>query len=85
MDLLNGTASILNKDYSTLLVEGYDLTIDGLDVRNVVFSNCKITYSGERLTLDNVFFSNCTFEIAPAGRSFAELAFSPAGQVTFAK
>jgi hypothetical protein len=85
IDLLNGTAPLLNKDYSTLLVEGYDLRIDGLDVRNVVFSNCKITYSGERVILDNVYFSNCTFEIAPAGRNFAELAFGPSGQVTFTK
>ena len=85
IDLLNGTAPILTKDYSTLLVEGYDLKIDGLDVRNVVFSNSKITYLGGRLSLDNVYFSNCTFELTPAGWNFANLTFGPSGQVTLVK
>jgi hypothetical protein len=85
IDLLNRPEPILSEDYRALLVDGYDIKIDGMDVRNVVFHNCKIAYSGGPLTLDNVYFSNCSFEIAPEGKDFANVALAPFGKVSLVK
>ena len=85
IDLLNRQEQILTEDYRSLVVEGYDLKLDGMDLRNVVFSNCKITYSGESVLLDNVYFSNCTFEIARQGKDFAGAALNPTGLVGVVK
>jgi hypothetical protein len=85
IDLLNLPEPTLSEDYRALVVDGYDLKIDGLDARNVLFINCKITYSGAPVALDNVYFSNCTFDIARQGRDFAGAALSPSGQVGFIK
>jgi hypothetical protein len=85
IDLLNRSGPLISEEYRALLVDGYDLVIDGLDAHNVVFSNCKITYSGSQLSLDNVYFSKCTFEIAPAGKDFARAVLSPSGQVGIVK
>jgi len=85
IDLMNRPEPLVSEDYRSLLVDGYDLEIDGLDVRNAVFSNCKITYSGGQLSMDNVYFSNCTFEIAREGKDFARAALSPSGQVAMVK
>lgn len=85
IDLLNRPEPVLSEDYRALMVDGYDLKIDGLDARNVLFSNCKIAYSGGQLLLDNVYFSNCTFEIARQGKNFASAALSASGQVALVK
>ena len=81
IDLFNRPEAILTEDYRSLLIEGYDLKLDGMDLRNVVFSHCNIAYSGEPVLLDNVYFSNCTFEIARQGKDFASAALSATGQV----
>lgn len=85
IDLLNRPEPTLSEDYRSLVVDGYDLKIDGLDARNVLFSNCKITYSGGQVALENVYFSNCTFDIARQGRDFASAALSPSGQMGLIK
>ena len=85
LDLLNRTEPILSEDYRAVVVDGYDLKIDGLDLRNVVFTNCKIAYSGEPLALANVYFSNCTFDLARQAKSFASAALSPSGKVGLIK
>ncbi|MBZ5623824.1 MAG: hypothetical protein LAQ69_34745 [Acidobacteriia bacterium] len=84
LDILNRSESILAAEpYAAVMVDGYDLKIDGLDAHNVVFRNCRITYSGSQLTLDNVYFTNCTFQMDRSGRDFARAALSASGQVTF--
>lgn len=85
IDLLNRPEPLVSEDYRALLVDGYDLEIDGLDVRNAVFSNCKITYSGGQLSLDNVYFSNCTFQIAQQGKDFARAVLSPSAQAAMVR
>jgi hypothetical protein len=85
LDLLNRSETLTTGDYRSLLVDGYDLVIDGLDARNVVFSNCRITYSGSQVSLDNVYFSNCTFDIDRQGKDFARAVLSPTGQVGIVK
>jgi hypothetical protein len=85
IDLLNRPGPLISEDYRSLLVDGYDLQIDGLDVRNTVFTNCKITYSGGQLSVDNVYFSNCTFEIAQQGKDFARAVLSPSGQLAMVR
>jgi hypothetical protein len=85
INLMNRPQPLVSEDYRSLLVDGYDLEIDGLDARNAVFSNCKITYLGGQLSMDNVYFSNCTFEIAREGRDFARAALSASGQVAMVR
>jgi hypothetical protein len=85
IDLMNRPEPLVSEEYRSLLVDGYDIEIDGLDVRNAVFSNCRITYSGGQLSMDNVYFSNCSFEIAREGRDFARAALSPSGQVAMVR
>jgi hypothetical protein len=85
INLMNRAEPLVSENYRSLLVDGYDFEIDGLDVRNAVFSNSKITYSGGELSIDNVYFSNCTFQIAPKGKDFARAALSPSGQVAMVK
>lgn len=85
IDLMDRSGPIISEEYRALLVDGYDLVIDGLDARNVVFSNCKIIYSGGQISMDNVYFSNCTFEIVRQGKDFARAALSPSGQMGIVK
>jgi hypothetical protein len=81
IDLLNRSESILTEDYRAVVVDGYDLKIDGMVLTNVVFSHCKIAYSGEPVVMANVYFSNCTFDLSRQAKSFASAALSPSGQV----
>lgn len=84
--LLDRAESMLSAEaFGALLVDGYDLKIDGLDARDVVFINSKITYSGGKLVLDNIYFTNCTFQLNELGGDFARAALSPSGQVTITK
>jgi hypothetical protein len=85
IDLFDRPEPVLSEQYRALLVDGYDLRIDGMDVRNVVFTNSRIAYSGGRISLDTVYFSNCTFDIPPEGKDFANVAFSASGVVNLAK
>lgn len=61
--------------YRALMVDGYNLILDGLDARNVVFNNCKITCRGGPLALDNVHFVNCTFDLDTTAQDVAAALF----------
>ena len=56
-----------------LFGDGGGIDIDGMQLRNVIFSNVHIVYRGGNLKLQNVYFRNCTFEIVPGvhGQDFA--------------
>jgi hypothetical protein len=86
MNLLDKSVSNPGENYRSLLVDGYDVKLDGLDLRNVVFRNSRIGYEGGPILLDTVFFSNCTFQITPQGRDLANVVLTNAsGQVSLTK
>jgi hypothetical protein len=85
LDLMKRPEPVVTEEFKTIVVEGYDLQIDGIDARNVLFSNCKITYSGGEVALDNVYFSNCTFHMTGDSRDFANAALTPSGQTSIVK
>lgn len=86
LNILGRSNSILPVDaYQAVLTEGYEVKIDGLDARNIAFNNCKIIYSGGSLILENVYFSNCTFELDKSGMEFAAAALSSSGEVSLVK
>lgn len=37
--------------------------VDGMHLKNVMFSNVEINYAGGPLILENVYFVNCTFRM----------------------
>jgi hypothetical protein len=37
--------------------------LDGMDLRNVVIENARISYRGGAPGMNNVYFVNCTFEL----------------------
>jgi len=69
--LLDRPEVVLTEGYQVLIVDGYDLQLDGLDLGNVLFENCTIAYSGGPIALDSVSFLNCKFLVTPRGKSFA--------------
>ena len=78
LNLLDRGDTVLSQHYQTVLVEGYSVKLDGMDMRNVVFRNSRIEYGGGRLSLDTVYFTNCTFELAPDGKDFANVLLTSA-------
>ena len=48
---------------SLLLVKAPVVILDNLYVKRVVFQNAHIVYRGGAVTLDDVYFLDCTFEI----------------------
>ena len=42
------------------------LPLDNVDGKNATFVNCTLRYLGGKLTLENVRFINCTFQVAVA-------------------
>ena len=71
LDLLSLSEPMLSENYRSVVVDGYDLKLDGLDLRSVLFSHCSITYSGDPVQLDNVYFSHCSFQLTRMGKNFA--------------
>lgn len=71
---------------SFLVFEGGVLLLDGLYLKRIVFRNTHIVYHGEPITLDNVFFIDCTFEIdlKPGGLNFADTFLKSGPSTTFA-
>jgi hypothetical protein len=74
-----------NKNHSRpnafLVIKNADVVLDGLRARNVVFQKSHIIYSGGSVSLYNVTFIDCTFEVIrkPIGQEFAEnVLYSPA-------
>ncbi|MGA2358638.1 MAG: hypothetical protein ABSF66_06535 [Terriglobales bacterium] len=45
---------------------GVELLLDGYHLKNVVFHDVQINYSGGPLVMQNVYFVNCTFHIQPS-------------------
>jgi hypothetical protein len=84
--LRNISAPDLNKGAPTgpslLVFQTPTLILDNLYAKNVVFENTHIIYRGGPLTLEGVYFLNCTFEIQRQTKSenFAEAILS--GKVT---
>jgi hypothetical protein len=70
----------------TLYIEGGDLHIDGMKMRNLVFSGVKIIYDGGRLDMRNVVFENCQFVMQPQKHQleFAQLFFTDNPSISFA-
>jgi len=85
LSLLDRAEVIPTEEAKSLIVDGYNLKLDGIDARNVLFTNCKITYSGAPISLDNVYFSNSTFLIERAGKDFAAATLTPSGQTGIIK
>lgn len=59
--------------YERIVVDALSNSI-GLDnarMRHVVLMNAKVTYSGGLISLDDVHFVNCTFDINPSEATFA--------------
>jgi len=85
MNLLTLSDPMLTEECRSVVVEGYDVVLDGLDIRNAVFSHCNVSYSGEAVTLDNVYFSHCTFKIGRRGKDFATAVLAAGGPVGLVK
>jgi hypothetical protein len=60
------------------------LSLDGWNMRNIVFRNLRISYKGGTTTLENLVFSRCTFDIEhnTRGAEFARALLRP-GSTTF--
>lgn len=68
-----------------LLLTGADLVLDNLYLKKLIIVNSHIIYRGGPITLENVSFINCTFEIdrRPAGQSFAGAVLESSPAMTF--
>lgn len=49
-----------------LVFEGGTQTLDGGILKNVVFRNARIRFTGGAVHLQNVYFQGCTFEVTPS-------------------
>ena len=58
-----------------LFVSNGKITLDGTDLKNIIFINMNIRYLGGPLRMNNVHFVNCTFDIPENqnGRQFAKV------------
>jgi hypothetical protein len=65
---------------------GGGMILDGMQLRNVVFQEVHIVYSGGPLKMTNVFFLNCTFEMKPDTNTLklASAALTPGPAISFA-
>jgi hypothetical protein len=52
-----------------LIADGGRMTIDGMDIKNVVFRNVEIIYNGGQIILANVTFVNCTFKMVRTSKA----------------
>lgn len=75
-DNLNAGAKYFPK---LLEARGGVVSLDGLDIRNVVFLNAEIVYNGGRVRLEAVRFVNCkfTFSRSPASETMLVALASP--------
>ena len=78
------TASAVGDEY--IFAKGGAFVIDGMQMKNVIFTNVHIIYHGSPLQMDNVFFVNCTFSVdrQPSGQSFADTFLKSGPSTTFA-
>jgi hypothetical protein len=61
------------------------IRLDGMNLRNIIFRDMRITYEGGPLIMKNVYFVNCTFEIPNIrlGQKFATAVLSGAPSTDF--
>jgi len=52
-----------------VFVTGGDVSIDAMQIRNVVFIGTKIFYDGGPVQMENAYFVNCIFVMKPAPKS----------------
>jgi hypothetical protein len=59
--------------------------LDGYRMKNVIFKDTEITYEGGPVDMQNVYFVNCTFNVAkrPNGKNFASTVLASAPATTF--
>jgi hypothetical protein len=72
-------------EYFVVEGRGFEIDIDGYQIRNVLIKNARIKYDGGSSQLQKVYFLNCTFNIArePNAQSFAVAILSPRPATTF--
>ena len=44
------------------------LVLDGMRIKNVIFMNCEVAYSGSAIQMEGVYFVNCRFSVSPNAR-----------------
>jgi hypothetical protein len=75
--VLNFIGEHLNLEHSTgaafIVLQGDELILDGLEMKNVILRNVSIRYYGGRVTMENVYFVNCTFTFPPPSTIPVEL------------
>jgi hypothetical protein len=68
-----------------IFATGGGITLDDTQLRNVVFIGVHIVYGGGVLTMNNVYFVNCVFDIKPQpdGQEFAKALLAQPSSVSF--
>jgi hypothetical protein len=59
---------------AAILLVGGGQVLDGLQLKNVVFTGVHVVYKGGPLRMENVYFVNCRFDVEPEsnGQQFAK-------------
>lgn len=65
--------------------EGGAVILDGMELKNVVFSNTQIVYNGGPLRMTDVYFLNCTFAMRQNhnAQNLAAAILSPSASTAF--
>ena len=68
-----------------LVLDAPTVILDGLYAKKMIFVNSRIIYRGGPVTLDNIYFLNCTFEIThgSTGQELAAAILSPKAATDF--
>jgi hypothetical protein len=67
-----------------LRVVGGEVRLDGYYIKRVILENVHVIYRGGALTLENVYFVNCTFDVSqqPRGQELANKLLEPSLSVS---
>lgn len=68
-----------------IIMDGGDVNIDNIELRNVVFRNAHVAYFGTKpVSMRNVYFIDCTFDMppTPGAQRFALAVLEPGAAVT---
>jgi hypothetical protein len=70
-----------------IVMEGGEVGLDGLELRNVIFHNVQISYFGGPVSMKNVYFIGCTFKMqnTPITQRLVLALFEPEPSTTFPK
>lgn len=68
-----------------IIAEGGAVGLDGIYLRNVVFHNVRVKYFGGPLTMKNVYFIDCTFDmnVQPKTEQLAMALLAPTPSTSF--